>query len=97
MALAVYLLSVRFALNVVFKVSPEVSMRIVNFRLMFSSLLLLTTGAVTAALAQATKVPQLDKITLPKGFKIQIYRDALPGARSMALSPSGILLSLIHI
>jgi len=34
---------------------------------------------------------QLDKIELPPGFSITIYADDLPGARSLAMSPSGIL------
>ncbi len=33
----------------------------------------------------------LSAIELPPGFKIGIYADNLPGARSMALSPSGVL------
>ncbi len=33
----------------------------------------------------------LEKITLPPGFKIQIYAEKVPNARSMTLSPSGIL------
>jgi glucose/arabinose dehydrogenase len=33
----------------------------------------------------------LDKIVLPPGFAISLYSDQLPGARSLALSPSGIL------
>jgi glucose/arabinose dehydrogenase len=33
----------------------------------------------------------LDKIKLPPGFKIALYAEGLPGARSMTLSPGGIL------
>ncbi|HEX5338589.1 MAG TPA: PQQ-dependent sugar dehydrogenase [Gallionella sp.] len=33
----------------------------------------------------------LDKIKLPPGFKISLYADNVPGARSMALSPDGTL------
>lgn len=33
----------------------------------------------------------LSSIKLPEGFKIDLYADNLPGARSMALSPSGVL------
>lgn len=33
----------------------------------------------------------LNEIVLPPGFAISVYRDNLPGARSLALSPSGIL------
>lgn len=43
-------------------------------------------------------MPQLPKrpqkvagITLPPGFKIEVYADNVPGARSMVLSPSGVL------
>jgi glucose/arabinose dehydrogenase len=34
---------------------------------------------------------RLDKIKLPPGFSVDIYADNLPGARSMALSPAGVL------
>ena len=34
---------------------------------------------------------RLDKIKLPPGFKIEVYAGNVPGARSMTLSPSGIL------
>jgi len=33
----------------------------------------------------------LDKIQMPPGFKIQVYAAGLPGARSMVLSPGGVL------
>jgi glucose/arabinose dehydrogenase len=33
----------------------------------------------------------LDVIKLPPGFKISIYADKLPGARSMVMSPKGVL------
>ncbi|MFT4971403.1 MAG: glucose/arabinose dehydrogenase, partial [Saprospiraceae bacterium] len=33
----------------------------------------------------------LDKIELPKGFKIELYAENVPNARSMCLSPSGTL------
>ncbi|MDO9064833.1 MAG: hypothetical protein Q7U25_06450, partial [Sulfuricella sp.] len=33
----------------------------------------------------------LDKIRLPPGFRISIYADNVPGARSMALGPNGTL------
>ena len=33
----------------------------------------------------------LDRIQLPSGFRIQIYAQNLPDARSMALSPKGTL------
>ncbi len=34
---------------------------------------------------------KLEQIKLPPGFKIEIYSDAVPNARAMALSPAGIL------
>ena len=33
----------------------------------------------------------LDRLTLPAGFSIEIYSDQVPGARSMALGPDGTL------
>jgi len=33
----------------------------------------------------------LDAIKLPPGFKIALYADKLPGARSMVMSPAGVL------
>ena len=33
----------------------------------------------------------LKKISLPPGFKIELYAENVPNARSMTLSPSGIL------
>lgn len=33
----------------------------------------------------------ISKINLPDGFKIEVYADSVEGARSMSLSPSGIL------
>jgi len=33
----------------------------------------------------------LKKVTLPLGFKIQLYAEDVPNARSMTLSPNGIL------
>jgi glucose/arabinose dehydrogenase len=35
--------------------------------------------------------PQLDKLTLPAGFSIEIYATGVQGARSMALAPDGTL------
>ncbi len=66
-------------------------MRVGKFITVLSGLLILTAASLTDAFCQNAKTPSLDKITLPKGFKIQVYMDTLPGARSMALSPSGIL------
>lgn len=35
--------------------------------------------------------PQVGNITLPPGFRIAIYTEDVPGARSMALGPKGTL------
>ncbi len=49
--------------------------------------------AVSAANADvAPDAPfDLDAVRLPDGFSISVYADDLPGARSMALSPDGVL------
>ena len=39
---------------------------------------------------QAEPLP-LEKIQLPPGFKISLFSQNVPGARSMTLSPSGVL------
>src|SRR3989338_11717334 len=44
-----------------------------------------------ASLATSARDLPLDKIKLPPGFKISLYADNVPGARSMALSPDGTL------
>ncbi|MDP2694378.1 MAG: sorbosone dehydrogenase family protein, partial [Gallionella sp.] len=46
---------------------------------------------LTASLAVSARDLPLDKIKLPPGFKISLYADNVPGARSMALSPGGTL------
>lgn len=46
--------------------------------------------ACFASAADAQDLP-LDRIKLPQGFGISIYAHNAPGARSMTLSPSGIL------
>jgi glucose/arabinose dehydrogenase len=54
-------------------------------------------AAATALLAIASPLPaqaaslHLDQIRLPPGFKISVFNDHVPGARSMALSPNGVL------
>jgi glucose/arabinose dehydrogenase len=35
--------------------------------------------------------PQLDTLTLPPGFSVEVYTSDVPGARSMALAPDGTL------
>ena len=41
--------------------------------------------------ARASGKPQLDRIKLPPGFSISVFSDAVPGARSLAQSPRGII------
>ena len=49
-------------------------------------------GAAGAPLAaQDGDGPQLDKLTLPEGFSIEVYAADVPNARQMSLSPSGTL------
>src|SRR5215216_6034473 len=43
-----------------------------------------------AGAGRASKLP-LDRIKLPPGFRIESYSEDVPGARSMALSSSGIV------
>ena len=47
-------------------------------------------GTSTVATGPTTKLP-IDQIQLPPGFKINIYADKLPNARSMSRSPNGTL------
>jgi glucose/arabinose dehydrogenase len=46
---------------------------------------------VSTAAAQLKVKMLLSAIQLPPGFKISVYADNVPGARSMALSPTGVL------
>jgi glucose/arabinose dehydrogenase len=49
-------------------------------------------GHVTSTAAAQLRVKMLlSAIQLPPGFKISVYADNVPGARSLALSPSGVL------
>jgi len=63
----------------------------VSVRRLIIGLLMLTTGVLPGASAQTTKVPQLDKLKVPPGFKVEVYKDNIENARSMTLSPSGTL------
>ena len=45
--------------------------------------------AAVALLAAQDGGPQLDKVTLPPGFSIDVYAADVPNARQMALSPTG--------
>jgi len=57
---------------------------------LFLSILLLPTLACSARAADPASLP-LQSIKLPPGFSIAVYAGGLGGARSMALSPRGIL------
>ena len=46
---------------------------------------------IAATVLNVTPDLPLEKITLPEGFKIEVYADSVPDARQMALSPNGIL------
>jgi len=52
---------------------------------------LLTTGWPQASHANTKEKMLLSAINMPSGFKIDVFTDAVPGARSMTMSPSGIL------
>lgn len=44
-----------------------------------------------ASQEEETLTESLKRIQLPKGFKIEMYSDNVPNARSMTMSPSGVL------
>ena len=50
----------------------------------------LLTGSLGHAAGSKAKIP-LEQIALPAGFKIKLYADNVPNARSMVLSPAGTL------
>ncbi|WP_266168626.1 PQQ-dependent sugar dehydrogenase [Dyella subtropica] len=50
---------------------------------------LLLSVALGLLAAPAIAAPQLDKLTLPKGFHIAVYSDQVPNAREMALGAKG--------
>ena len=52
--------------------------------------ILLPDATAGYAAARSTGIP-LELVKLPPGFKIDIYATGIPNARSMALSPRGIL------
>jgi glucose/arabinose dehydrogenase len=54
------------------------------------ALLLLLVPALALAQAPKSRLP-LEKVKLPPGFSIGVFSESVPGARSMALSPAGIL------
>lgn len=59
------------------------------------SFLMLTLPALASSCIWAPQILgsgiHLDKIKLPDGFKISLYSDKVPGARSMTLGPRGLL------
>lgn len=59
-------------------------------RIFFLLGLIATTGYLTFFSVKAT-TPEMNKIKLPPGFSIAPYYKGVPSARSMALSPSGVL------
>jgi glucose/arabinose dehydrogenase len=52
---------------------------------------MLTGPSLSTAVAQLKVKMLLTAIQLPPGFTIDVYADGVPGARSLALSPSGVL------
>ena len=48
-------------------------------------------AVVAAPLAAQDGGPQLDKLTLPDGFSIEVYAPDVPNARQLSLSPDGTL------
>jgi len=56
----------------------------------FSAVCIAAAMALTALTAAAKPIP-LDLINLPDGFKVEIYAEDMPGARSMARTPDGTL------
>ncbi|HSG39876.1 MAG TPA: sorbosone dehydrogenase family protein [Thermoanaerobaculia bacterium] len=66
--------------------------KIQNPKLVLALLTLVTLACSTPdALSQGRKRLSLDQIKLPPGFSISVFSDRVPGARSMALSPKGVL------
>ena len=53
---------------------------------------LLSMSVLPANAQDEMRSPQLDKLTLPPGFSIEVYAADVPNARQMALSPNGTVL-----
>ncbi len=53
--------------------------------------LALAVAVIAPLAAQDGSGPQLDKLTLPDGFSIEVYAADVPNARQMSLSPNGTL------
>ena len=56
-----------------------------------TTVLALGVGFLAAAQEEGGGGPQLDRLTLPPGFSIEVYAADVPNARQMALSPNGTL------
>ncbi len=59
--------------------------------LIFAVILYLLFTVVSCHAAGKVRGIHLDRIKLPPGFSIQLYADNVPNARSMVMSPGGIL------
>jgi glucose/arabinose dehydrogenase len=68
--------------------NPESKIQNPKFACAAASLILTLLPVMACA---AGKPPQLDRIKLPPGFSIAVYSQAVPGARSLAQSPKGIV------
>ena len=55
------------------------------------ALFAVTLATASLAAQDEARAPQLDTLTLPPGFSIEVYAADVPNARQMALSPSGTL------
>jgi glucose/arabinose dehydrogenase len=64
-------------------------MAIVDLRRTLAGILLLTSAGFSPAISSPAAQP--DKIKVPPGFKVQVFKDSIAGARSLALTPSGIV------
>jgi glucose/arabinose dehydrogenase len=65
-------------------------LRMKDSRCSLTTLLFSAFAIILPQLSQASSL-HLEQIQLPPGFKISLYNDQVPGARSMALSPTGVL------
>ncbi len=54
-------------------------------------MLIIVLYVVTSNAAFNSAADKLQLIKLPSGFEIEIYTDRVPGARSLAVSPTGTL------
>ncbi len=62
-----------------------------RFRKILRFLLLVTVLIGTAGNTCRSETQRLDAIKLPQGFRILLYTDSVPGARSLALGPTGVV------